>query len=260
MRSPQPSLALLTTFSESSLEGFELARLDEISKLRREIQEIRDEWVEAEVAARLARLLLEGRRMLHPSETASLAQPDPCVSAKRFAPAPQTSDAPPAKTAMSSLLAREHRKKVATNSPASSEPDANFLLNAAGVSCPLEPAAMRSCAEAAASVPFENSQAAASAAPAISPRPNAARRCSVRSRKDASGTSAKIQSTTPRRRGATSQLALFAETQSAPQHADASRLRQPAIRVPSRPVLYLTRRPSVLASPTFSLRDFRAAS
>lgn len=62
MRSPQPALEYLLTCSQSSLEGFELARLDQISGLRRKIGEIQNEWIEAEVAARLARLLLEGRR------------------------------------------------------------------------------------------------------------------------------------------------------------------------------------------------------
>jgi hypothetical protein len=62
MRSPQPALEYLLTCSQSSLEGFELARLDQISRLRRKIGEIQNEWIEAEVAARLARLLLEGRR------------------------------------------------------------------------------------------------------------------------------------------------------------------------------------------------------
>jgi hypothetical protein len=62
VRSPQPPLEYLITCSQSSLEGFELARLDQISQLRRKIDEIQNEWVEAEVAARFARLLLETRR------------------------------------------------------------------------------------------------------------------------------------------------------------------------------------------------------
>jgi hypothetical protein len=62
VRSPQPPLEYLITCSQSSLEGFELARLDQISQLRRKIGEIQNEWVEAEVAARFARLLLETRR------------------------------------------------------------------------------------------------------------------------------------------------------------------------------------------------------
>jgi hypothetical protein len=75
VRSPQPALEYLVTCSQSSLEGFELARLDQISKLRREIGEIQNEWIEAEVAARLARLLLESRRteVQNPQEQLSIA-------------------------------------------------------------------------------------------------------------------------------------------------------------------------------------------
>jgi hypothetical protein len=62
VRSPQPPLEYLAKCSQSSLEGFQLARLDQIAKLRDEIAEIQEEWVQAEVAARLARLLLEGHR------------------------------------------------------------------------------------------------------------------------------------------------------------------------------------------------------
>jgi hypothetical protein len=62
VRSPQPPLEYLVTCSQSCLEGFELARRDQISKLRAELRDIHEEWIEAEVAARLSRLLLDGRR------------------------------------------------------------------------------------------------------------------------------------------------------------------------------------------------------
>lgn len=66
MRSSQPPLDYLVTCSQSSLEGFELARLDQISRLRAEVGQIQEEWIEAEVAARLARLILQGRHLESP--------------------------------------------------------------------------------------------------------------------------------------------------------------------------------------------------
>jgi hypothetical protein len=62
VRSSQPPLEYLLTCSQSSLEGFELARLDQVSHLRLEIRNLHEQWIEAEVAARLARFLLDGRR------------------------------------------------------------------------------------------------------------------------------------------------------------------------------------------------------
>ena len=62
MRSPQPPLEYLITCSQSSLEGFELARLGQVAQLRAELRSLHEEWIEAEIAARLARFLLEGRR------------------------------------------------------------------------------------------------------------------------------------------------------------------------------------------------------
>ena len=62
MSSTQPPLEYLATASQSCLQDFESARLNQISKLRKEFSEVFEEWVEAEIAARLARWILEGRR------------------------------------------------------------------------------------------------------------------------------------------------------------------------------------------------------
>src|ERR1700722_3134293 len=56
------------TCSQSSLEGFELARLDRVAHLRGEIRNLHEQWSECEVAARLARFLLDGRRAGAPTE------------------------------------------------------------------------------------------------------------------------------------------------------------------------------------------------
>lgn len=55
-------LEYLLTSSQRSLEAFELSRLACSSNLRKEICQVLDEWVEAEVSARLTRWILEHRR------------------------------------------------------------------------------------------------------------------------------------------------------------------------------------------------------
>jgi hypothetical protein len=62
MSSIQLPLEYLATSSENCLEAFELARLNQISNLRKEFFQVFDEWVEAEIAARMARWVLDGRR------------------------------------------------------------------------------------------------------------------------------------------------------------------------------------------------------
>lgn len=62
MRRSEPPLEYLMACSQSSLEGFELARLDQVAHLRVEIRNLYEQWIEAEVAARLARFLLDGQR------------------------------------------------------------------------------------------------------------------------------------------------------------------------------------------------------
>jgi hypothetical protein len=52
------ALEYLFTSSGASLESFHLSRLNAVANLRKELHEILDEWVEAEVQARLAQGLL----------------------------------------------------------------------------------------------------------------------------------------------------------------------------------------------------------
>ncbi len=56
------SLQYLLACSEASLESFELSRLNRASNLRKELSQVAEEWVEAEVSSRLARLIVERRR------------------------------------------------------------------------------------------------------------------------------------------------------------------------------------------------------
>jgi hypothetical protein len=51
----------LATFSEASLESFELSRMNLVANLRKELHQLVDEWIEAEIESRIARWILEGR-------------------------------------------------------------------------------------------------------------------------------------------------------------------------------------------------------
>jgi hypothetical protein len=62
MASAQPPFEYLISSSEESLESFELSRLSHVSNLRKELRTVLDEFVEAEIQARIARWILEGRR------------------------------------------------------------------------------------------------------------------------------------------------------------------------------------------------------
>src|SRR5713226_8316138 len=62
MGSAHPPLEYLITTSNTSLESFELSRLNAVANLRKEIRQIVDDWVQAEIEARIARWVLERRR------------------------------------------------------------------------------------------------------------------------------------------------------------------------------------------------------
>jgi hypothetical protein len=68
-KATQPPFEYLASASQTCLEGFELARLNQISAIRSEIQSAIEDWVSAEADARLARWLIERRRSS--SETAA---------------------------------------------------------------------------------------------------------------------------------------------------------------------------------------------
>jgi hypothetical protein len=62
MSATRPPLNYLITCSQMSLESIELSRLNLASNLRKEFQQILEEWIDSEVDARLARSILEWRR------------------------------------------------------------------------------------------------------------------------------------------------------------------------------------------------------
>ena len=58
-----PPLDYLHSASVSSLESYELSRLNHAANLRREIAALLDQWIEETVHARLARWVLEDRAL-----------------------------------------------------------------------------------------------------------------------------------------------------------------------------------------------------
>ncbi len=65
MGATRPPLDYLAHCSQESLESVELSRLNLAANLRKEFQEILNEWIESEVDARLARTILDWRRKHH---------------------------------------------------------------------------------------------------------------------------------------------------------------------------------------------------
>ncbi len=61
MRDKTTPFQYLLECSQMSLEDFELARLDRAASLRKQLRDIAEEWVEAEVEAQLARWVRENR-------------------------------------------------------------------------------------------------------------------------------------------------------------------------------------------------------
>jgi hypothetical protein len=100
MSSTQLPLDYLVTSSENCLEGFELARLSQISILRRQFSEVFDELVEAEIAARVARWMLDGRRTqtegvpIGQIASAPSSLPEPASDVSEIRQLPSTRDSP----------------------------------------------------------------------------------------------------------------------------------------------------------------------
>src|SRR5580658_6154699 len=62
MSDTQPPLEFFLTSSATGLESFELSRMNRAANLRKELRQVMEEWIEAEVNARFARWVLESRR------------------------------------------------------------------------------------------------------------------------------------------------------------------------------------------------------
>jgi hypothetical protein len=62
MRGNQPPLDFFLSCSDIGLESYQLSRLERAACLRKELQQVASEWIDAEVNARLARVLLDERQ------------------------------------------------------------------------------------------------------------------------------------------------------------------------------------------------------
>jgi hypothetical protein len=71
----RPPLEYLITCSKGALESIELARLSQASNLRKELRQVLEKWIDSEVDARLARWILESRRVQ--TSTADARSPKP---------------------------------------------------------------------------------------------------------------------------------------------------------------------------------------
>jgi len=78
-------LEYLVTSSEAALETFELARLNKTANLRKELRDVVEEWIEAEIQSRLARWILDCRRTQAARSDADLAGASANLSAKTVA-------------------------------------------------------------------------------------------------------------------------------------------------------------------------------
>ena len=76
------SLEYLATCSDESLESFHLARLNRAALLRKQILEILESWVQSDVEARIARWMLEKRRLAD-RNTAGLQDPRGAATPQR---------------------------------------------------------------------------------------------------------------------------------------------------------------------------------
>jgi len=134
MGSVCPSFDYLATCSETSLESFELSRLDRISTIRRDVQELIQQWIGYEVELRLARSRRDSLRTEDcggPAVRAadSLQLPEQLVLAL---PASGNADTeqrdkivvhPDRHTTAREVQARQRRPAARRRLPARSEPD-----------------------------------------------------------------------------------------------------------------------------------------
>jgi hypothetical protein len=84
MGAAQPPFEFFITSSQTSLESFELSRLNAVANLRKELRQVVDEWIEAEIQARMARWILERRRL----EASDSQSPVPGLSKPAGPPKP----------------------------------------------------------------------------------------------------------------------------------------------------------------------------
>ncbi len=96
MSATRPPLDYLVNCSQMSLESVELSRLNLASNLRKEFQQILEEWIDSEVDARLARSVLEWRRAQSSAATTRKHEPPKSLQFQQLAIAflPEPAESP----------------------------------------------------------------------------------------------------------------------------------------------------------------------
>src|ERR1700679_165974 len=82
MRDTQPPLDFFLTSSATGLQSYELSRMNHAANLRKELRQIMEEWIQAEVNSRFARLVMESRTLLPCPASATT---DPACSFEQLA-------------------------------------------------------------------------------------------------------------------------------------------------------------------------------
>lgn len=90
MRKKSAPFQYLLECSPMSLEDFELARLDRAANLRRQLRDIVEEWIDAEVEARLSHWVRENRR--DSGQDASMPEHTPGAPNSKLALLPGSAD------------------------------------------------------------------------------------------------------------------------------------------------------------------------
>jgi hypothetical protein len=84
VREPEPTFDFLLNSSQTALESYELSRLNKAANLRKELRRVVEDWIDSEVNARFARLLMDLQRG-RPGEPES--ENPSALSASRTSPA-----------------------------------------------------------------------------------------------------------------------------------------------------------------------------
>jgi hypothetical protein len=84
MRGTEPTLEYLLACSKISLESFGLSRLNRASNLRKELSQVAEQWVAAEVSFRLARLIADRRDAGIPAPALPSSRPAMLSSGKQL--------------------------------------------------------------------------------------------------------------------------------------------------------------------------------
>jgi hypothetical protein len=109
-----PPIDYLNTASRTSLQSFELTRLNHAANLRREISVLMDQWIEETSEALLARWMLEHHSSLH-QPSLSIADLLDTIHAPGSDPFPETSQPPLAVHPVPPRLAESRQTMTGTN-------------------------------------------------------------------------------------------------------------------------------------------------